>query len=171
MRCLASAAVLCLALVVCGVANAATTVSFFSHGWRLGQHGFIAPHAFVLIRRTGQAGEGPTREGFGFTSAGQDPAPLMQPTPGDLKTSTLHFTVEATEAQYLALKVRVAAWAAPGAALHDLKGHNGVPFVAELASILGLATPPPTGRDPGKFLEGVRRLNPGRMTVAPAGTL
>jgi hypothetical protein len=176
MRRFAPAAAFVLALMIGCVAQAATTVAFYSHGWGVGPHGFIYfPHAFVLIQRSGEAGAAPTEETYGFTAAGQDPSVLMHPTPGEVipeqpvyrDKSTLHFTVEATEAQYLALKVRVAAWAAPGAPLYDLNGHNCITFVAELATILGLATPPPTGRDPGKFLEGVRQLNPGRVTAAP----
>jgi len=170
-------AALTLALVVAGGARGAITVSFYSHGWGMGPHGFIYfPHAFVVIERTDAAGARASEETYGFTAVGQDPSVLMHPTPGEvipedpvyLKKSILHFTVEATEAQYQALKAKVAAWAAPGSPLYDLNGHNCITFVAELAGALGLQAPPPTGRDPGRFLEGVRQLNPGRLIGAAA---
>ncbi len=100
----------------------------------------------------------------------------MHPTPGEvipedpvyLKKSTLHFTLQITEAEYQALRAMAAKWAAPGAPLYNLDGHNCITFVAELATALGLKIPPPSGRDPGKFLDGVRRLNADRLSDPPA---
>jgi hypothetical protein len=162
-----------LAFAVAAAAHAAITVAFYSHGWGMGPHGFIYfPHAFVVIERPGAAGAAASEETYGYTAVGQDPSVLMHPTPGQvipedpvyLKKSTLHFTVEASEAQYQALRAVVAAWAAAGSPLYDLNGHNCITFVAVLAQALGLTTPPPTGRDPGRFLEAVRQLNGGRLT-------
>ncbi len=175
----------CLAAFVCalaaaGVAHAGITISFYSHGWGLG-HGLVYfPHAFVLIERTGAPDAPVSRETYGYTAIAQDPSVLLHPTPGEvipedpsyLKRSTLHFTLTISEAQYRALKATVAAWAAPGSQLYSLDGHNCITFVADLAQELGLKTPPPTGRDPGRFLEAVRRLNAARFaarTVAAVG--
>jgi hypothetical protein len=176
-RRLAPLAAFFAALVVAGAAHAGITVSFYSHGWGMG-HGLVYfPHAFVWIERTGGApGDPPATESYGFTAIGQDPSVLLHPTPGEvipedpvyLKRSTLHFSLEITEAQYAALKAKVAAWGGAGAPPYNLDGHNCITFVAELADALGLATPPPTGRDPGKFLEAVRQLNLARLASSAA---
>lgn len=166
---------LVLALAAAGAAHAGITISFYSHGWGMGQGLIYFPHAFVLIERTGDDGK-PSDETYGYTAVAQDPSVLMRPTPGEvipedpvyLKKSTLHFTLQITEAQYEALKAKVAAWAAPASPLYNLNGHNCITFVAELADVLGLRTPPPTGRDPGRFLEAVRQLNLARLTTASA---
>jgi hypothetical protein len=177
MRRFASILVLVVSLALAGAAHAAITVSFYSHGWGVGAHGFVYfPHAFILIERRGPDGAPAPPESYGYTAAGQDISVLMHPTPGEvipedpvyLKKSTLHFTLEITEAEYQALKATAAKWAAPGAPLYNLDGHNCITFVAELAANLGLKIPPPTGRDPGKFLDGVRQLNLDRLAGAAA---
>jgi hypothetical protein len=177
-RRLAPLAAFVFALALAGAAQAGITVAFYSHGWGVGPHGFVYfPHAFVVIERTGADGAAPTDESYGYTAVGQDPSVLMHPTPGEvipedpayLKKSTLHFTLQISEAQYQALKAKVAAWAGPSSPLYDLNGHNCITFVAELADALGLKTPPPTGRDPGKFLDAVRSLNADRLTTVAGG--
>jgi hypothetical protein len=174
-RRLAPILALVVSLALAGAAHAAITVSFYSHGWGTGAHGFIYfPHAFIMIERPGPDGAPAPPESYGFTAVGQDISVLMHPTPGQvipedpvyLTRSTLHFTLQITEGEYQALRATAAKWAAPGAPLYNLDGHNCITFVAELASALGLKIPPPTGRDPGKFLEGVRQLNAARL---PAG--
>jgi hypothetical protein len=172
-------AALALALVSAGAARCETTVAFYSHGWGVAGSGMLYfPHAFVVIRRSATPGDAPQEEAFGFTAAdpnditvfaGSARGMVNQPDPTYRKKATLHFTVTASDDQYAALKKVVDAWGGTGAPLYDLKTHNCVGFVAELASALGLQIPDAIGEDPAKFLEGVRRLNAGRLIEVSAG--
>ncbi len=169
---------LVLVLVSAGAARCDTTVAFYSHGWGVAGSGMLYfPHAFVVIRRSGAAGDAPQEEAFGYTAADPNDITVFarsakgmvnQPDPTYRKKATLHFTVTASDDQYEALKKVVDAWGGQGAPLYDLKTHNCVGFVAELASALGLQIPATIGEDPAKFLEGVRRLNTGRLIEASA---
>ncbi|HEY1750786.1 MAG TPA: hypothetical protein VGG29_05960 [Caulobacteraceae bacterium] len=168
---------LALSLAGAGAALADTTVSFYSHGWGVGTNGFLYfPHAFVVIRRTSPDGAA-KQEAYGYTAASTtDITVLMHPSRGVVeepngtyrKHATLHFTVTLTDAQYQALEARVAWWGAATSPLYNLDGHNCISFVADLASSIGLQVPDAGGRDPARFLEGVKRLN-GERLMAAAG--
>jgi hypothetical protein len=168
---------LCLSLLAADAAFGDAAVSFYSHGWGVRIDGYMYfPHAFVVIRRETAPDDARTLESYGFTAVSQGPDALTGPTRGIVKPAAdayrreaaLHFTVEATDAQYQALLAEVAAWGGPGAAPYDLRRHNCLGFVAALAKALDLKLPPTTGMDPAKFLEEVRRLNPGRLVEANA---
>ena len=167
-----------LLLASAGAARCETTVAFYSHGWGVAGSGMLYfPHAFVVIRHSAAPGDPPQEEAYGFTAADPNDITVFarsarglvnQPDPTYRKKATLHFTVTASDDQYAAMKRVVDAWGGPGAPLYDLKNHNCVGFVAELANAVGLAIPATIGEDPAKFLEGVRRLNGGRLIEARA---
>lgn len=169
---------LALVLVSAGAVRCDTTVAFYSHGWGVAESGMLYfPHAFVVIRRTTSPADAPQEEAFGYTAADPNDIGVFarsakgmvnQPDPTYRKKATLHFIVTASDDQYAALRKVVDAWGGVGAPLYNLKTHNCVGFVAELAGALGLAIPETIGEDPAKFLEGVRRLNPGRLAEAEA---
>jgi hypothetical protein len=166
-------------LLAAGAAQAGTTVSFYSHGWGVGVNGFLYfPHAFVVIRRATTPDAAPQVESYGYTAASvYDPTVIMRPSRGVVeqpnetyrKHATLHFTVEISDDQYRALRERVSFWGASTSPLYNLNGHNCISFVADLATTIGLQIPDAGGRDPDRFLEGVKRLNAGRLTEAAAG--
>jgi hypothetical protein len=167
---------LALSLALAGAAMAATTVSFYSHGWGVRLDGYMYfPHAFVVIQRDG-ADDPPTVESYGFTAVSQGPDALTGPTKGIVKPAAdayrrqaaLHLTVTASDAEYEAMRSVIAAWSGPDAAPYDLRHHNCVDFVATLAAALDLRLPATYGMDPAKFLEQVRRLNADRLSTDPA---
>ena len=171
-------AALFLFVLSAGAARCETRVEFWSHGWGMGPNGMMYfPHAFVVIRHSAGPDDPPKEEAWGYTAASTwdigvfaHPSKGMvdQPDPTYRKKATLHFAVEATDAQYAALHQVIDAWGGPGSPLYDLNAHNCVGFAAAMASALGLQIPPTIGRDPSKFLEAVRRLNPGRFIETPA---
>ncbi len=170
-------------LLTASAARCETTIAFYSHGWGTGPNGFVYfPHAFVVIRRDGKPGDPPQEEAWGYTAADpNDPGVFVrpskgmvdQPNPAYRGKAVLHFAVAISDDQYAALHKVIDAWSGPDAPLYDLRSHNCVGFVAALATTLNLTIPPKIGEDPTKFLEGVRRLNPGRLveaSTAPAAT-
>jgi hypothetical protein len=170
-------------LLSAGAARCETIVAFYSHGWGAGPNGMVYfPHAFVVIHRDGKPGDPPLEEAYGYTAADtNDPGVFVrpskgmvdQPNPAYRGKAVQHFAVAISDDQYAALHKVIDAWGGAGAPLYDLRSHNCVGFVAELATTLGLTIPPKIGEDPTKFLEGVRRLNPGRLVeaqAAPAAT-
>jgi hypothetical protein len=164
-------------LLSAGAGRCETTVGFYSHGWGVGPNGMVYfPHAFVVIRRDGKPGDPPLEEAYGYTAADPNDIGVFtrsskgmvdQPNPTYRGKAVLHFTVAVSDDQYAALHRVIDAWGGPGAPLYNLRSHNCVGFVADLATTLGL-TIPVVGEDPTKFLEGVRRLNPGRLVEASA---
>jgi hypothetical protein len=165
-------------MLTAGAARCETTVDFYSHGWGMGPNGLMYfPHAFVVIRRAGQPGDAPKEEAWGYTAASTWDIGVFahaakgmvdQPDPVYRKKAVLHFSVEASDEEYAALRRVIDAWGGPDAPLYDLNSHNCVGFVAALASAVDLQIPTTIGRDPDRFLEGVRRLNPGRLMEASA---
>jgi hypothetical protein len=170
---------LLLAFVLAGMAQAATTVSFYSHGWGVGLNGYTYfPHAFVVIRRDGAAGEPPKVERWGYTAQSvYDIGALLHPAPGEVSApndtyrqhATLHFTVSITDDQYKALEDRIAWWGAPTSPLYHLDKHDCMTFVGDLAATIGLKTGERTGRDPAKYLEQIKRLNAERISPPTEG--
>jgi hypothetical protein len=170
---------LAVLLFSAGAARCDTTVSFYSHGFGLAPSGMLyVPHAFVVITHSAGPGDPPKDEAYGYTAADPNdigvfarPAKgeVNEPNPAYRQKAVLHFQVTASEEQYAALHKVIDGWGGPGAPLYNLKSHNCVGFVAELAGALGLQLPAAIGEDPTKFLEAVRRLNPGRLLEAAAG--
>ncbi|HWF76893.1 MAG TPA: hypothetical protein VN694_06915 [Caulobacteraceae bacterium] len=165
-------------LLSAGAGRCDTVVAFWSHGWGLGPNGMMYfPHAFVVITHSAKPGDPPQQEAWGYTAADPNDITVFarsskgmvdQPNPDYRKKATLHFEVTASDEQYAALHKVIDTWGGPGAQLYNLKSHNCVGFVADLAAALGLQIPTTIGEDPSKFLEGVRRLNPGRLLEASA---
>ena len=165
-------------LLSAGAARCETTVSFYSHGWGTGPNGMVYfPHAFVVIHRDANSADPPPEEAWGYTAADpNDPTVFVrpsrgmvdQPNPNYRGKAVLHFTVAISDDQYAALHQVIDTWGGPHAKLYDLRSHNCVGFVAELATTIGLTIPTTIGEDPSKFLEGVRRMNPGRLVEAEA---
>jgi len=163
-------------LLVTLTAQAAPTAAFYSHGWGVGPDTYIYfPHAFVVIH--GAAPQAPD-EAYGFTAVSQGLVALVRPTRGMVERpepayrgeATLHFTVALSDDEYVAVRAVIDAWGRTGAPLYNLDKHNCVGFVAALAQAADLKTPEAIGRDPEKFLEAVRRLNPERVAALPRPT-
>jgi hypothetical protein len=163
-------------LLVVLTAQAAPTAAFYSHGWGVGTDTFIYfPHAFVVLH--GPAPQAPD-EAYGFTAVSQGLVALVRPTRGMVDRpqpvyrgeAKLHFSVTLTDDESVALYKVIDAWGARDAPLYDLDKHNCVGFVAALAQAADLKTPEVIGRDPEKFLEAVKRLNPERVAALPHPT-
>jgi hypothetical protein len=169
---------LALLLISAGAGRCDTTVAFYSHGWGVAPNGMMYfPHAFVVITHSAKPGDPPQEEAWGYTAADPNDITVLarsskgvvdQPNPDYRKKAVLHFDVTASDDQYAALHKVIDIWGGPGAQLYNLKSHNCVGFVAELATALGLQIPATIGEDPAKFLEGVRRLNPERLAESSA---
>ena len=160
-----------LALAVATAARADTSVSFYAHGWGAKGDFVYFPHAFVVITRTGEDGRPGSDESYGFTAVSQTPDLLFHATRGAVEPadpayrglSALRFSLTVSADEYRAIRDVVWRWGRDGAPLYDLKRHNCVDFIAEIARAAGLATPAVPGADPGKFLEAVRRMNAERI--------
>jgi hypothetical protein len=167
-------------LLSAGAGRCDTTVGFYSHGWGVGPNGMMYfPHAFVVIRHADKPGDPPQEEAWGYTAADPNDITVFarsskgmvdQPNPDYRKKAVLHFEVAVSDDQDAALHRVIDGWGGPAAPLYNLKSHNCVGFVAELATAAGLQIPTTIGEDPAKFLEGVRRLNPGRLLEASAAS-
>jgi hypothetical protein len=165
-------------LLSAGAARCDTVVAFYSHGWGVGPNGMMYfPHAFVVITHSARPGDAPQEEAWGYTAADPNDITVFarsakgmvdQPNPDYRKKAVMHFEVTVSDDQYAALHKVIDAWGGPGAPLYNLKTHNCVGFVAELASAVGLTIPATIGEDPSKFLDGVRRLNASRLVQASA---
>ena len=165
-------------LLSAGPGRCDTTVAFYSHGWGVAPNGMMYfPHAFVVITHAAKPGDPPQEEAWGYTAADPNDITVFarsskgmvdRPNPAYRKKGVMHFQVTVSDDQYAALHRVIDAWGGPGAPLYNLKSHNCVGFVADLAAALDLQIPTTIGEDPAKFLDGVRRLNAGRLTQASA---
>ncbi len=151
-------------------AHAAVTMIFWSH--ELGQ---TFPHAFVTLRGTPDRGGPPVDTNYGFTAKSVSPAILFGPVPGRMEvlksdyidSSTAHFSVLLTDAQYADILALVAAWSDDkGYGVYRLASHNCVHFVKEVAHRVGLVDldRPKLMKKPRSYLNAIGVANAGRVT-------
>jgi hypothetical protein len=159
-----------LLMVVPGSANAAVTITFWSH-----EFSGDFPHAFFTLRGTIDANGAPVDTNFGFTAKAATPAVLFGTVPGRLDiakpgymaASDAQFSLVLTDAQYADILALVAAWdPKTGDGHYNLNGRNCVHFVQDAARRLGLAgvDHPKLMKRPRSYLDAVEAANLGRVT-------
>ena len=165
------ATVLLLALTYALPAQAAVTITFWSH-----ELGNSFPHAFFSLRGTVDATGQPVDANYGFTAKSVSPAILMGSVKGRLdiskpfyiSTSDAQFSYVMTDAQYATILALVAAWdEKTGDARYNLNERNCVHFVQEAAQRLGLVglDHPDLMKKPRSYLKAVAQANVDRVTV------
>jgi hypothetical protein len=165
------AATLLLALTCALPAQAAVTITFWSH-----ELGNSFPHAFFSLRGTVDATGAPVDANYGFTAKSVSPALLMGTVKGRLdiskpfyiSTSDAQFSYVMTDAQYAGILALVAAWDdKTGDAHYNLNDRNCVHFVQEAARTLGLVglDHPELMKKPRSYLKAVAQANTDRVTV------
>ena len=168
-RLLRSLAVLLLWLGVALPAQAAVTMTFWSH-----EFGNSFPHAFITLRGTPDAGGAAVDADYGFTAKTISPAILfgtvagrVEPSPKSyIEKSDAQFSVVLTDAQYADVLKLIAAWSEKtGDAHYNLNNRNCVHFVKEAARIVGLAgiDQPKLMKKPRSYLLAVQAANPGAV--------
>ncbi|MES3084251.1 hypothetical protein [Sphingomonas faeni] len=166
-------ALLCLCLGYALPAQAAVTITFWSH-----ELGNSFPHAFFTLRGIPDAGGAPVDANAGFTAKSVSPALLMGPVPGKLDiarpgyiaSSDAQFSVVMSDTQYNAVLRLVDAWSeGKPDSVYRLSDHNCVTFVKEAARIVGLSglDQPKLMKKPRSYLKAVGAANVGR--VIPVG--
>ncbi len=166
-------ALLCLCLGYALPAQAAVTITFWSH-----ELGNSFPHAFFTVRGVPDAGGAPVDANFGFTAKSVSPALLMGPVSGKLDIakptyvagSDAQFSVVMTDVQYTQVLKLVDAWSeGKPDSVYRLGDHNCVHFVKEAARIVGLSglDQPKLMKKPRSYLKAVGAANIGR--VIPVG--
>ncbi len=164
-------ALLCLCLGYALPAQAAVTITFWSH-----ELGNSFPHAFFTLRGIPDAGGAPVDTNAGFTAKSVSPALLMGPVagkldiakPGYVAGSDAQFSVVMSDAQYVAVLRLVEAWSeGKPDSVYRLSDHNCVTFVKEAARIVGLTglDQPKLMKKPRSYLKAVVAANAGRVTV------
>ncbi len=166
-------ALLCLCAGYALPAQAAVTITFWSH-----ELGNSFPHAFFTLRGVADAGGAPVDANFGFTAKSLTPALLFKPVAGKLdiatpfyiKGSDAQFSVVMSDAQYAAVLQLVDAWSeGKPDSVYRVADHNCVTFVKEAARLVGLSALDQLGlmKKPRSYLKAVQAGNAGR--VIPVG--
>lgn len=164
-------AMLCLCSIFALPAQAAVTITFWSH-----ELGNSFPHTFFTLRGVPDAGGASVDANFGFTAKSISPALLMGPVAGKLDIakpqymdgSDAQFSVVMTDAQYTAVLALVDAWSeGKPDSVYRLADHNCVTFVKEAARRVGLTglDQPKLMKKPRSYLKAVLAENPGRVTI------
>lgn len=165
------AAATLLFLLIAWPAQAAVTITFWSH-----EFGNSFPHAFITLRGVPDAGGGPVDANYGFTARTVSPAILFGAVPGRIDTakpaymagSDAQFSLEITDAQYADVLRLVDEWSeATGNATYLMNSRNCVHFTQEAARRVGLTTLdfPKLMKKPRSFLQAVAAANAGQVTV------
>ena len=168
-RLLRSLAVLLLWLGVALPAQAAVTMTFWSH-----EFGNSFPHAFITLRGTPDAGGAAIDADYGFTAKSISPAILfgtvagrVEPAPKTyIEKSDAQFAVVLTDAQYADVLKLIAAWSEKtGDAHYNLNNRNCVHFVKEAARVVGLSgiDQPKLMKKPRSYLLAVQAANQGAV--------
>jgi hypothetical protein len=165
---------LCLAaLLVAAPAQAAVTISFYSHDFRMFAGGLVTnfPHGFIMLSGTPDDGAPPLSGNFGFSANNFFINALWEPVEGGLDENPLpssyvaqadkHFSFPLSDAQYRAVAAVVEKWRTYPQPSYDIDKHNCVTFVKELAVAAGLSVSnsPVFIRKPKEFLDDVAARN------------
>ena len=164
-------AIVCLFLGTAIPAQAAVTITFWSH-----ELGNSFPHAFVTLRGVPDAEGAPVDRNFGFTAKAVTPALLFGPVagrldiakPGYIDGSTAQFSLVLTDRQYAAVVALATAWDDKGPdSTYNLQTHNCVHFVEEAARTVGLKTLdfPDLMKKPRSYLKAVAQANAAQVVV------
>jgi hypothetical protein len=157
-------------LVIALPAQAAVTITFWSH-----EFGNDFPHAFFTMRGVPDAGGEPIDMSFGFTAKAVTPAILFGTVPGKVERPTIsymkgsdaRFSVTLTDAQYAGELALIQAWdkSRGGDSRYNLNRRNCVHFVKEAARIAGLAglEHPDLMKKPRSYLLAVAAANEGKI--------
>jgi len=167
--------VFCLvALLTSAPAEAAVTITFYSHDFRMFGAGLMMnfPHGFIALSGTPDDGSTPAvTSTFGFSATDFFINALWEPVEGSLDPSPLpasymasadrHFSFALTDAQYHAVVAVVDRWKSWPQPSYDIDKHNCVTFVKELAIAAGLSVSdsPKFIRKPKEFLDDVASRN------------
>ena len=154
-------------------AEAGVRVSFYSHPWGMARTGYLYfPHAFIVVAPDGPSVSLSSRQSFGFTPV--DTAIVMVTKhgrgmiiPQDARyraVSVLHFSVEISDEQYVALESGIEAWKDNGDP-YDLRTRNCISFVAQMARLVDLKVAAANTLDPAAFLESVKQANLARINA------
>lgn len=160
---------LLLALALAVPAQAAVTVTFWSH-----EFGQSFPHAFITLRGTPDAGGAPVDKDYGFTARSISPAILFGAVPGRIwsakpdyiASSDAQFSLVLTDAQYAQVLALIAAWdEKTGDSIYRLNDRNCVHFVKEAARVVGLTglDHPKLMKKPRSYLLAVQAANEARV--------
>ena len=162
-----------VALLTSAPAEAAVTITFYSHDFRMFGAGLMMnfPHGFIALSGTPDDGTPPAASTFGFSATDFFINALWEPVEGSLDPSPLpasymasadrHFSFALTDAQYHAVMAVVDKWKSWPQPSYDIDKHNCVTFVKELAIAAGLSVSdsPKFIRKPKEFLEDVASRN------------
>lgn len=155
-----------LLLLTPAQARAAVELAFYSHEFdaRRGRY----PHAFITLKGAPDAGGRAVNVNYGFTARSVSPAILTRPVKGMLHSadapyigrSQRQYAMRLTDAQYGAVRARIAAWRREGDT-YDLSRRNCVHFVREIARAVGLAVREDAAfiKQPRAFLQDMARRN------------
>lgn len=163
------AAALLLYLGLAMPAQAAVTITFWSH-----ELGNSFPHAFITLRGTPDAGGAPVNQDYGFTARTVSPALLFGSVPGRVEpskpayiaSSDAQFSVVLTDDQYARVRALIAGWSeGTGDSHYNLNNRNCIHFVKEAARVAGLAglDQPGLMKRPRSYLLAVEAANRGRV--------
>jgi hypothetical protein len=165
---------LCLvALLTAAPAQAAVTITFYSHDFRMFGAGLLAnfPHGFVALSGAPDDGTPAVNSTYGFSATDFFINALWEPVEGSLDPSPLpasymtsadrHFSFALTDAQYHAVVAVVDKWKSWPQPSYDIDKHNCVTFVKELAIAAGLSVSdsPKFIRKPKEFLDDMTSRN------------
>lgn len=160
------AALLALPLFFAAPAQAAVTITFYSHAL-----GGSFPHAFFTLRGTVDSTGAPVNINYGFTAVTVSPALLMgavrgtveNPTASYVRASHAHFSVVMSDAEYGRLLTTVRRWQQMPQNSYNLDSANCVHFVADAARTLGMeaAVPRALRKRPEGFLNALQNQNAG----------
>jgi hypothetical protein len=160
-------------LLTSAPAEAAVTITFYSHDFRMFGAGLMMnfPHGFVALSGTPDDGTPAGDSTFGFSATDFFINALWEPVEGSLDPSPLpasymasadrHFSFALTDAQYHAVMAVVDKWKSWPQPSYDIDKHNCVTFVKELAIAAGLSVSesPKFIRKPKEFLDDVMARN------------
>ncbi|WP_425228206.1 hypothetical protein [Sphingomonas sp.] len=164
-------AALFLALSVAPAAQAAVTITFWSH-----EFGTRFPHAFFTLRGVPDAGGPSIDRIYGFTARSVSPALLFGSVPGRVEpeppgyvaSSDAQFSVVLTDVQYGQVLALIAAWDEhTGDGHYNLNRRNCIHFVKEAARIAGLTglDQPRLMKRPRSYLLAVQAANAGHVVA------
>jgi len=149
-------------------AQAAVTITFYSHHLSSDGLNINFPHAFFTLTGTTSDGK-PVKANYGFTAVSVTPAILWSRVDGEMASTgdgyiaegKPHLSLVLSDAQYGAVLQVTRTWASWPQPSYDLDTHNCVTFIKEiaLASGLSVGNDKKFVRDPDAFLSDVAIRN------------
>ena len=164
-----------LGLAPAGIAAAQVSVSFHGHDGSQVRGGYIhLPHAFVHFSGTIEATGQPVDQTVGFTARNPGPHLLLFSGPGVLHETDAAYRADSSQyasliisdETYFAMQARLDNWRTGRGSTYNLNRRNCIHFVAEMARMAGLQTPPEDTLSPNGFLKDMVTLNPQLTQVA-----